>query len=130
MNPGMAIELAPFSVAAEVTTRDLLEASDALERDFLSKARGYIGRVLVQKDTASWADIVVWASAEHAEKAMAAAATSSACRAYFQCMKQEEHDEPANGVTLFRSLKAYGRMKLQEAGISASDSEPLAGLPR
>lgn len=108
MNNGMAIELAPFAVAKGVNASELIEASERLERDFLSKAEGYLGRVLVQKDSSTWADIVFWQSSEHASKAMEAAATSQACRAYFECMAAEDHGDPAMGVTLYRSVRTYG----------------------
>lgn len=108
MKNGFAIELAPFGVADGVSVGELLEASERLERDFLSKAEGYLGRVLVRKDSRTWADIVFWQSGEHAAKAMEAAATSETCRAYFKCMAAEDHDDPAKGVTLYRSVKTYG----------------------
>lgn len=110
MNHELAIELAPFKIASGIGREALLAASERLEREFLSRAEGYLGRVLVQKDAAAWADIVFWRSGAHAEKAMAEAASSKACHAYFTCMAGEEPGEPANGVTLYRSLKAYGLM--------------------
>lgn len=108
MQDALAIELAPFGVADGVSISELLEASERLERDFLSRAEGYLGRVLVQKDANAWADIVFWRSGEHASKAMEAAATSETCRAYFECMAAEDHGDPAKGVTLYRSVKTYG----------------------
>lgn len=110
MKSELVIELAPFAIADGVGAIELLEASERLERGFLSKAEGYLGRVLVQKDSSTWADIVFWQSAEHAAKAMEAAAASKACRAYFECMAAEDHGDPAKGVTLYRSVKAYGSM--------------------
>lgn len=113
MRNELAIELAPFTVANGVSSDRLLEASERLERDFLSKADGYLGRVLVQKDSSTWADLVFWRSAEHASKAMGAAASSEACRSYFECMAAEDHSDPAKGVTLYRCLKTYGAMALK-----------------
>jgi hypothetical protein len=104
----LTIELAPFAVARGVDTQALLEASDRVERDFLAKADGYIGRVLVRKDETAWADIVFWKSAGQASQAMQRAATSDACRSYFECMAAADHGDPGAGVTLFRSLKTYG----------------------
>jgi len=103
-----AIEIAPFAVAEGVTISELLEASERLEREFLTQAAGYLGRVLVQKDSTTWADIVFWRSADDASKAMQAAASSETCRSYFECMAQEDHDDPSNGVTLYQSVKTYG----------------------
>jgi hypothetical protein len=108
MDNNLTIELAPFAVADGVGTDELLEASDRLERIFLTKAEGYLGRVLVQKDSRTWADIVFWRSDEHASKAMMAAASSETCRAYFQCMAAEDHGDAGKGVTLYRSVRSYG----------------------
>lgn len=108
MDNNLTIELAPFVVADGVGTNELLEASERLERNFLAKAEGYLGRVLVQKDSRTWADIVFWRSGEHASKAMEAAASSETCRAYFECMAAEDHGDPDKGVTLYRSVKTYG----------------------
>jgi hypothetical protein len=113
MDNDIAIELAPFTVATGVNKDALLEASERVEREFLSRAEGYMGRVLVQKDAESWADIVIWRSHEDASKAMWAAASSDACRSYFACMAEQDHVEPENSVTLYRSLKTYGAMALQ-----------------
>lgn len=108
MKNDLTIELAPFTVADGVGIDELLGASERLEREFLAKAEGYLGRVLVRKDATTWADIVFWRSGEHAAKAMEAAASSETCRAYFECMAAEDHADPAKGVTLYRSVKTYG----------------------
>jgi len=108
MKNELAIELAPFTVADGVSISRLLEASERLEHDFLSRAEGYLGRVLVQKDSSTWADIVFWRSGEDASRAMEAAAASETCRTYFECMAAEDHGDPAKGVTLYRSVMTYG----------------------
>lgn len=112
MNRDLAIEIAPFQVAEGVGQATLFEASERLEREFLSRADGYIGRFLVRKDAASWADIVFWESPDHAARAMQAVASSEACRAYFGCMAQADPAQPGDGVTLFRSLRTYGSIRL------------------
>jgi hypothetical protein len=104
----LTIEMAPFVLADGVTVETLLEASERLERDFLSGADGYIGRVLVKKDRETWADIVFWESHEQAMRAMEAAVSSEACNAYFQCMAAANHDDPGQGVMHFESVKTYG----------------------
>lgn len=108
MNTELTIEMAPFTVASGITEEALLAASERLEREFLSKSDGYVGRVLVHKDTEKWADIVFWKSEAHASKAMEAVASSAACRSYFECMQEADHNDPHNGVSLFRAVKAYG----------------------
>lgn len=108
MKNGVTIELAPFAIANGVNSDELLVASERLEREFLEYADGYIGRVLVQEDSGTWADIVFWQSSECASKAMEAAASDETCRAYFECMAAADHGDPAHGVTLYRSVKNYG----------------------
>lgn len=108
MTQSLVIEVAPFNLASGVPEATLLAASDRLEREFLSKADGYIGRMLVQKDKEAWADIVLWQSAAHAEKAMAVIASSEACGQYFKCMAAADHNDPDHGVTLFEMVRRYG----------------------
>jgi hypothetical protein len=112
MNTTIAIELAPFNTIPGMDAQTLLTASDQLEREFLAKAEGYLGRVLVQKNEQAWADIVFWRSADHAAKAMESVMTSDACRAYFACMQTPEHDDGSHGVTLFKAMRTYGMVKI------------------
>lgn len=110
MSVELTLEMAPFAVADGTRVEQLIEASERLERDFLGKAPGYLGRVLVQADSGKWADLVFWRSREHASKAMEAASSSAACRAYFACMAPEDAGDPANGVALYRAVKTFGRV--------------------
>jgi len=109
MDRAFTIEMAPFSLAEGISEGALLDASDRLERDFLAQAEGYLGRVLVRKAQDSWADVVFWKSAEHAARAMESVTSSQACRAYFECMANADHDDPAAGVTLFEAVRHYGK---------------------
>jgi hypothetical protein len=112
MDTELTIEMAPFSVASGITDSALLAASERLEREFLSKADGYMGRVLARQESGKWADIVFWKSDAHASKAMEAVASSDACRSYFECMKEADHSDPHNGVSLFHAVRAYGPLNL------------------
>lgn len=112
MSQTLAVEMAPFTLADGVTVDALLSASQRLERDFLSKIDGYVGRLLVCKDEKSWADIVFWNSAEQAAKAMEQVASSEVCGGYFACMAAVSHDDPDHGVTLFRSVERYGAIPI------------------
>ncbi len=111
VNAELTIEMAPFAMMNGITEEALLAASDKLEREFLSKSDGYVGRVLVREETGKWADIVFWKSEAHASKAMEAVASNAACRSYFECMKEADHNDPHNGVSLFRAVKTYGSLK-------------------
>jgi len=108
MNSPIAIELAPFTLASGLSEAALLAASDRLEQEFLARAEGYLGRMLVRKDGRNWLDIVFWQSSAHAAKAMEQAAASEVCGAYFQCMAAADHDDPSQGVTMFETVKRYG----------------------
>jgi len=105
------IEMAPFTLANGITDDVLIAASDRLEKDFLSKSDGYMGRMLVRKDKNHWTDIVFWKSEAHASKAMEAVTSSAACRTYFDCMKEADHNDPQHGVTLFRAMRQYGSIQ-------------------
>jgi hypothetical protein len=108
----LVVEVAPFTIGRGIATDALLEASDRLEREFLSRADGYVGRILVQRESTAWADIVFWRSARHAQQAMQAVASSEACRAYFTCMAEADHEDPGQGVTLFHCRRTYGAVAL------------------
>lgn len=118
MKTELIVEIAPFSIASGLTEAALIEASDRIEREFLSKADGYVGRLLIRKDNEEWADIVIWQSEAHASRAMQAVASSAACKSYFECMKQADHDEPQGGVSLFRAVKSYGAWCFETDGVS------------
>jgi hypothetical protein len=107
MSQPLTVEFAPFTLADGVAEATLLAASEQLENDFLSRADGYVARMLVRRDARSWSDIVFWQSSAHAAKAMAQASTSEVCSRYFKCMAVETHD-PGHDVTLFETVKRYG----------------------
>ena len=110
MSGTMVVEMAPFAVAEGVTDAELLEASERLEREFLSRADGYVGRILARVHARQWADIVLWKSEPHVTAAMARAGESPACAAYFACMSGADHDQPGQGVSLFHAMRAYGAL--------------------
>lgn len=95
-------------MVSEVAPIALIEAMHRRKREFLSGADGCIARVSVQKDGAVWADSWFWQTMEHASGAMPAVAASEDCRAHFACMAAADHDDPGQGVTLFRTLTSQG----------------------
>lgn len=113
MTTTLAIEIAPFRLAAGTDEATLLEASERLEREFLSRADGYLGRSLSRLPDGRWADVVLWRSVEQAEAAMGRVSESHACSAYFGCMLSEDTADPANGVSLFRAIRTYGSLARQ-----------------
>jgi hypothetical protein len=107
MGAHAVIEWAPFQLAEGVDERTLLDASRALEQDFLAKQKGYLGRELLRQDARHWVDLVRWASRAHAEAAMANVAASPACHAYFKLMAGADTMEPGAGVLHLDRIEQY-----------------------
>jgi hypothetical protein len=107
----LAVEIAPFTLKADITETALFEHSDRLEREFLSKMPGYLGRSLARLGEGQWADIVLWRSEEHAAAVMPLVHASSACAAYFHCMVGADVQDAGAGVSLFRAVRTYGALE-------------------
>lgn len=101
------IELAPFQVAPGVTEAELLEASEALQRDFLSHQDGFVRRELLRAKDGSWCDLVYWRDAASAERIMSVVAESTACHQYFSLMVGADPNDPAAGVQHFALKRRY-----------------------
>lgn len=80
------IEWAPFTLKEGIDEAKLLEAADALQKDFLSKQEGFLKRELLKGEGDKWVDILHWSSKEAAEKAMEHVMGSTVCQQYFHCM--------------------------------------------
>jgi hypothetical protein len=106
MSETLVVEIAPFSLKPGVSESDLLGASERLENEFFSCADGYLGRILVRAADQSWADIVFWQSAAHADAAMSQAEKSEACGHYFACMAGADL-QPGQGVSMLTAVKRY-----------------------
>ena len=105
---GVVIEWAPFRLRAGVTEAELLEASEAIQREFLGRQPGFVRRELARGADGLWADVVHWADGAAAEAAMAAAATSSACRTYFELMAGANGGaDPGEGLLLMQRVRAF-----------------------
>lgn len=100
------LEWAPFTLRGGVSEGALLQASDALQKDFLEKQPGFVRRQLVRAGDRQYVDLVWWSSAEAASTAMAKAADSSACGLYFECM-DADHANAGAGVTLYEQVRYY-----------------------
>ena len=105
---GVVIEWAPFRLRDGVTEAELLAASEAIQREFLGRQPGFLRRELARGADGLWADVVQWADGAAAEAAMAAAATSRACSAYFALMAGANGGtDPGEGLLLMRRVGAY-----------------------
>ncbi|MEK7729698.1 MAG: hypothetical protein AAB354_14930 [candidate division KSB1 bacterium] len=107
MSPqNIVVEWAPFEIVAGADEEKLLQASAALQEDFLAKQKGFIRRELL-KGKDKWVDLVYWACREDAERAVQNAASSPACHAYFQYMVAADHHDPGAGVLHFNVQESY-----------------------
>jgi heme-degrading monooxygenase HmoA len=85
-NKTLQVEWAPFTIKKE-DFYTMLKASDRMQKDFLTQQAGFIGRQLLRKSDTEFTDLVLWETAEHAQKAMQAAQQSESCGSYFSLMQ-------------------------------------------
>jgi hypothetical protein len=108
----VVVEWAPFELVAGTNKAVLLQASAALQQDFLARQPGFIRRELLRGKENQWVDLVYWKSMEAAVQAAHNAAASPVCYAYFQLMVAADHNDPAAGVLHFEQMKTYQRLGL------------------
>jgi hypothetical protein len=77
------VEWAQFRAVAGIDETTVLEASRALQFEFLDRQDGFIRRELLKGPDDSWADLLYWESREAAARALRNAADSPACSRYF-----------------------------------------------
>ena len=94
MQNATAVEMAPFELAAGVTSTQLLDASNQIEIGFLANCEGYVARTLVKTGENAYMDIVYWQTMKDARAAAEKIFESPACQAYLGCIKMEEGVEP------------------------------------
>lgn len=98
---------APFKLAAGKTEKDLLDASDLFERDFVSTQPGVLRREIVRKGEGQYVDIVQFASHEEMQRVMELEKDSPVCHAFFAVMDMSEVNEGA--IEVATSLATYSR---------------------
>lgn len=102
---GTIVEWAPIKLAPGRTEADLMAASDAFQRDFLSRQPGFVRRELVRKGEGEYVDIVHWRSIEDARALMEKVEGSPACQAFFSVMQMDEGETGC--VDHFASVAVY-----------------------
>lgn len=107
--PGTVLEWAQFKLSPGVTDAQVLEASDAVQREFLSTQKGFIRRELLNGKDGQWSDLIYWESQAAADLAAKNVEKSGACNAYFQCMTEVSHGAVNAGVLHFNRVKTYPR---------------------
>jgi hypothetical protein len=68
MNKNGVIEWAPFTLVEGIDEAKLLQASQALQADFLSQQKGFLRRELLKGKDNAWVDLIYWESPEAAEQ--------------------------------------------------------------
>ena len=104
---GVVVEWAPFRLAAGVTDAELVDASEALQREFLERQPGFVRRELLRSADGAWADLVYWRDAASADAVVHAIGESAACRAYFRLMQGADAADPGAGVLHLRRVRSY-----------------------
>lgn len=100
------VEWAPFNLKHDSNEAALLEASDAMQSEFLERQSGYLKRQLLKGPGESYVDLVWWASMAEAEAAMAKVSSSKACAMYFSHMRSDQ-TEAGSGVLHLEAVRTY-----------------------
>lgn len=101
------IEWAPFTIGPGVSEEQLLEASEALQSEFLARQPGFVRRELLRGENREWCDLVYWEDAAAARAAVEQAASSGVCLRYFQLMEGADHADPGAGVRHLSLRRSY-----------------------
>ncbi len=101
------IEFASFTLAEGVDEATLLDAADALQKDFLSRQPGFLKRDLVKAADRQWADVIYWENRESVEQAMQQAPRNPAALRYFQLMANTGESDPSAGLMLMGVVRSY-----------------------
>lgn len=103
----VVVEWAPFRVKPGVEDAAVLDASEALQRDFLAHQPGFMKRELLRGADGQWVDLVHWRDEESARAVIPAIADSAACQAYFHLMEGADSADPAAGVLHLHRVRSY-----------------------
>lgn len=104
---GPVVEWAPFRPLPTTSEAALVEASEALQRDFLARQPGFVRRELLRGPDGQWADLVVWRDEASAKSVMQAAARSPVCLRYFHLMEGGDNMEADSGVLHFHQVRRW-----------------------
>jgi hypothetical protein len=103
----MHVVFAPIRLKPGVDEAALIAASDAFERDFVSRQKGIIRRHLLRAGDGSYADLVLFESREAADRVVAAEMSSPACAAFFSLMAIDE-SQPDMATCSYDEVRTYG----------------------
>jgi hypothetical protein len=104
---GVVVEWAPFRLAAGIDDSTLLEASEAIQRDFLEHQPGFLRRELLRGADGGWVDLVFWQDEHSAAAAMSSAGSSPVCYTYFHLMEGGDSMDAGAGVLHLHRVRVY-----------------------
>jgi heme-degrading monooxygenase HmoA len=116
-------EWAEFTLKPYATDAGLLEASAAMQRDFLDQQPGFISRQLLKLADRHYADLVTWRSQEAAHEAMGNAKHFAACGAYFGLMQVDAAPRTGQPVAAFGAAQAWGGLEFSHFRLRAGVTE-------
>jgi hypothetical protein len=100
------LEWAPFRLKHGVDEAALLQASERMQRDFLSRQNGFLRRELIKGAEGAYTDLVWWESFPASQAVAKKAANSPVCKAYFAVMDSGQGN-PEDSVLLYSVVGTY-----------------------
>lgn len=101
------VEWAPFTKHDNVALQDLITAADKVNKQFLSKQKGFKKRELIKRSTNEYADIVYWQSLEDAENASSKVEYCAPCIHYFSSMDMQKSATAGAGFAHYEIIKSW-----------------------
>lgn len=97
------LEMPSFRIKEGVSEADFLHAHEKLNREFMSKQKGYISHQLI-RDGEKWFDVAVWDSVESKEKAFEDIYKYDGIEEYMSFIDQDGADDD---IPLYTVVKTY-----------------------
>jgi heme-degrading monooxygenase HmoA len=116
-------EWAEFTLKPHANEAAMLEASAAMQREFLDQQPGFISRQLVKLADRHYADLVTWRSQEAVQEAMGSAKLFPACGAYFGLMQVDAEPRFGQPVAAFGAAQAWGGLEFSHFRLRAGVTE-------
>jgi hypothetical protein len=107
MADAIYVQLAPIRLKDGIDERALLEASDAFQKNFVSKQAGIRKRVLLRARHGGYADLVFFESKEDAERIAGVEATSAECMEFFKIIQAPDETLTDMGILSFEHMRTY-----------------------
>jgi hypothetical protein len=104
------LELATITLAEGKTEAELLDASEAFQKEFLNHQDGFLRRDMVRRADGTFTDVILWESRAKADAVFERAQHSEAVGVYFAHMKidPEKMDEGVEHCAVLRSFGKTG----------------------